>query len=276
MTGPAFQVHFWGVRGSIPVSGPEYIQYGGNTACIEIRCGDKRLILDGGSGLRPAGKALWRAGVKEVDVFLTHSHYDHVIGLPFFHPLYDPTIKLILWSGHLHGSMTTRQMLGEFMRPPWFPVEADICASNLDCRDFAPGDILSPRDGFLVRTGSLNHPGGCVGYRVEASGRVVALISDTEHIPGKLDPIVLDLIKDADLVIYDTTYVESEMKRFRGFGHSTWEQGVKLCEAANAKRLALFHHDPIRTDAKMEQMERAAQERFRGAFAARDGMTLDL
>jgi phosphoribosyl 1,2-cyclic phosphodiesterase len=276
MTEPEFQVHFWGVRGSVPVSGPQYVGFGGNTACIEVRCGKNRLILDGGSGLRPAGKALYRAEIDEIDVLLTHSHYDHIIGLPFFHPLYDPSIKVILWSGHLSGRMTTHQMIREFMRPPWFPVTADYCAASLECRDFVAGDVLSPRDGIVVRTAMLNHPGGCIGYRVEANGRSMALISDTEHIPGKLDPAVLELIQGADLVVYDATYTEQEMKRFRGFGHSTWEQGVKLCEAAGAKRLALFHHDPTRTDEQVAHLEQAARERFSEAFAARDGLTLDL
>lgn len=276
MTEPAFQVRFWGVRGSIPVSGPDYDRYGGNTACIEIRCGEYRLLFDGGSGLRPAGKSLKNEGIGEIDVFLTHSHYDHMIGLPFFHPLYDPSIKLMLWSGHMHGRMTTRELIADFMRPPWFPVTAEYCTANLVCRDFAPGDVLSPREGIVLRTGSLVHPGGCVGYRVEANGRSMALISDTEHTPGKLDPEVMRLIEGVDLVVYDSTYLESEMERYRGFGHSTWEQGIKLCEAANAKRLALFHHDPVRTDVQMEAIERAAQERFKGAFAARDGLIIDL
>lgn len=276
MTEAAFQVRFWGVRGSIPVSGPEYIRYGGNSPCIELRCGNKRIVLDGGSGLRPCGKALMREGVEEIDVFLTHSHYDHVVGLPFFHPLYDPGVKLVLWSGHMHGRMTTRELMQEFMRPPWFPVEAEYCTANVHCRDFEPGDILRPREGIVVRTGRLTHPGGCVGYRVEANGRSLALISDTEHVPGELDPEVMRLIRGADLVVYDCTYLETELARYRGFGHSTWEQGVKLCEAAGAKRLALFHHDPSRTDSQMDAIEQAAQASFEGAFAARDGLILDL
>ena len=276
MTEAAFQVRFWGVRGSIPVSGPEYLRYGGNSPCIELRCGKERILLDGGSGLRPCGKALMREGVEEIDLFLTHSHYDHVVGLPFFHPLYDPGIKLVLWSGHTHGRMTTHELMREFMRPPWFPVEAEYCTANVHCRDFTPGDVLRPREGIVLRTGRLAHPGGCVGYRVEANGRSLALISDTEHVPGELDPEVMRLIRGADLVVYDSTYLETELARYRGFGHSTWEQGVKLCEAAGAKRLALFHHDPSRTDSQMEAIEQAARERFAGAFAARDGLILDL
>ena len=167
-------------------------------------------------------------------------------------------------------------MLGEFMRPPWFPVKLDICRASFECRDFVSGDVLHPRPGIAIRTASLNHPGGCIGYRVEALGRVVAVISDAEHEPGTLDAAVLGLIENADLVIYDCTYVEEEMPFRRGFGHSTWQQGVKLCEAAGASSLALFHHDPARTDAELGIIERRAVKRYRRAFAARDGQTLDI
>ncbi|ESZ69505.1 beta-lactamase [Mesorhizobium sp. L103C119B0] len=269
-----FLVRFWGVRGSIAVSGPEFARYGGNTICIEMQCGKHTLLFDAGSGLRPAGRTLRAAGVTDFDLFFTHCHYDHVIGLPAFKPIYERGIKVTLWSGHLAGRMTTRQMVDEFIRPPWFPVTLGVCKASLDCRDFASGDLLRPREGVVVRTGSLTHPGGCIGYRVEWGGRVVAVITDTEHEPGKLDQAVLGLIENADLVIYDCTYTEEEMDRYRGNGHSTWQQGVKLCEAAGARGLALFHHDPARTDDELDEMEKLAKDRFSGAFAARDGQTL--
>jgi len=274
MDDDVFLVRFWGVRGSIPVSGPEFSRYGGNTSCIEMRCGKDTLLFDAGSGLRPAGRALRASGVTDFDLFFTHCHYDHIIGLPAFKPIYERGFKVTLWSGHLAGRMTTREMVDEFIRPPWFPVKLDICKANLDYRDFVSGDVLRPRDGVVVRTGSLTHPGGFIGYRVEWGGRVVAVITDTEHEPGKLDQAVLRLIEDADLVIYDCTYTEEEMERYRGNGHSTWQQGVKLCEAAGARGLALFHHEPSRTDGELDEMEKLAKDRFAGAFAARDGQTL--
>jgi phosphoribosyl 1,2-cyclic phosphodiesterase len=271
-----FRVKFWGVRGSIPVSGPELLRYGGNTACIEMRCGGHTLLFDAGTGVRPAGEALQAAAITDLDLFFTHCHYDHVIGFPFFAPLYDKRIRISLWSGHLAGRMTTRQMIDELMRPPWFPAKLAACRATLAYRDFVSGDVLRPREGVVVRTASLNHPGGCIGYRVEWSGRAVAVISDAEHEPGKLDPAVLGLIEDADLVIYDCTYTEEEMPRRKGYGHSTWQQGVKLCDAAGAHGLALFHHDPTRTDAEIDGMEQLAIGAFAGAFAARDGQTLDI
>jgi phosphoribosyl 1,2-cyclic phosphodiesterase len=270
-----FQVRFWGVRGSVPVSGPQFQRYGGNTACIEVQCGSHIVFFDAGSGLRPAGDALRAAPNSDYDVFFTHCHYDHIVGLPFFAPLYDPRARVVLWSGHLAGLMTTQEMLGDFMRPPWFPVRLDVCKASYECRDFVSGDVLNPRPDIVVRTASLNHPGGCIGYRLEWRDRILAVITDTEHEPGALDPAVFGLIQNADLVVYDCTYTEEEMPYRRGFGHSTWQQGVKLCEAAGARGLALFHHDPARTDAELRFIERRAKLEFSGAFAARDGQTLE-
>lgn len=272
----SFVVRFWGTRGSLPVSGAEYIRYGGNTACVEIKCGGQSLFFDAGSGMRPAGKAMLAQGKRDFDLFFTHCHYDHIVGLPFFAPLYYPGHKVTVWSGHLAGQMTTDQMLHEFVRHPWFPVNLDICCSKLMTRDFRSGDVLRPRPGIVVRTGSLNHPGGCIGYRIEYAGRAVVLISDTEHVEGQLDENILALIEGADLVIYDCTYTDDEMKLYRGYGHSTWQQGVRLCEAAGAKRLALYHHDPSRTDTMMSAIEDQARARFPGAFAAADGMSLEI
>jgi ribonuclease Z len=275
MNDDLFRVRFWGVRGSVPVSGAQYQRYGGNTICVEMRCGPHTLLFDAGSGARPAGEELMAAGVNHFDLFFTHCHYDHIIGLPFFFPLYNPRIGVTTWSGHLAGRMTTLEMVSEFMRPPWFPVAMEVCRACIGTRDFVAGDVLKPQAGVTIRTGSLTHPGGCIGYRIAWGGRVVCLISDTEHEPGKLDPVVLGLIEDADLVIYDCTYTEEEMLRKRGYGHSTWQQGVKLCEAAGARRLAIFHHDPSRTDDQLAAIEKEAMAAFPGAFAAHDGQTLE-
>jgi ribonuclease Z len=135
--------------------------------------------------------------------------------------------------------------------------------------------VLRPRSGVTIRTASLLHPGGCIGYRVEWGGRAVAVVTDTEHIPGELEPAIVGLIEDADLVIYDCNYTEEEMPLRKGFGHSTWQQGVKLCEAAGAHQLAIFHHDPARTDTELAEIERQAKRAFTGAFAARDGQIVE-
>ncbi|MDX0542105.1 MBL fold metallo-hydrolase [Sinorhizobium medicae] len=276
MQDDTFRVKLWGVRGSLPVSGEQFLHYGGNTPCIEIRCGKEVMIFDAGSGLREAGLSLMSEGVSAFDVFFTHTHYDHIIGLPYFKPIYRCSSAVRFWSGHLHGKMTTAEMINEFMRPPWFPVGTGICQASLDTVDFRPGETLSPRKDVSIRTMSLVHPGGCIGYRVEWGGRAVALIYDTEHEPGILDPVLLDFIAGADLMIYDCTYLESEMSAFRGYGHSTGMHGSLLAKAAGVARLAMFHHDPSRTDAALAAMEQEVQAFFPGAFAACDRQVIDL
>jgi phosphoribosyl 1,2-cyclic phosphodiesterase len=276
MTDSSFQVKFWGVRGSVPVSGPDFARFGGNTPCIEVRCGSNRLLFDAGSGIREAGLDMLADQTTDVDLFFTHSHYDHIIGLPFFKPIYNPAITVNIWSGHLAGQITTQQLVKQFISPPFFPVRLDICKASLAFHDFRAGDILTPRPGISIRTFTLNHPGGCIGYRIEWGGRSLALVFDIEHQPGVLDPTALELMTNADLAVYDSAFTESEMDRYRGFGHSTWEQGVKLALQAGTKRLVLFHHSPSRTDSEMALLERLAQEAFPNSRAASDGMLLDI
>ncbi|MCF3642659.1 MBL fold metallo-hydrolase [Rhizobium sp. TRM95111] len=276
MTPDRFVVRFWGVRGSVPVSGPQFQRYGGNTICVEMRCGSDVLLFDAGSGIPCAGHALRAEGVERIDLLFTHCHYDHILGFPYFKPMYDSGTSVKLWSGHLAGAMTTHEMIEGFMRPPWFPVGPSICRANLEFGDFRAGDVLQPRPAITVRTGPLNHPGGAIGYRVEWNGRAVALITDTEHVPGILDPNVLSLIEGCDLFIYDACYTEEEMQLYRGFGHSTWQQAVKLAQAAGAKRAAFIHHAPWRTDDELDAMDRAATAVFGGAFHARDRQELEL
>jgi phosphoribosyl 1,2-cyclic phosphodiesterase len=162
------------------------------------------------------------------------------------------------------------------MRPPWFPVEPDICRAAINCRDFRSGDVLAPYDDVAIKTGSLNHPGGAIGYRVEWGGRAVALVTDTEHRPGTLDPAVLDLIDGADLFLYDCMYTDDEMPRHVGYGHSSWQQAIRLAKAARAKRVAFIHHSPLRTDRELDAIQRLATQEFKGAFMARDGQAIDL
>ena len=271
-----FQVKLWGTRGSLPVSGPMFRQFGGNTICIELRLGEHVVFIDAGSGLLPAGAALNFEGHSDVALFLTHCHYDHVIGLPFFMPLYGNGPSVTISSGHLAGISTTHDILCGLMRQPYFPVGPEICSTCLKTLDFTPGDVLAPFPGIVMRTGALNHPGNAVGYRVEWGGRAVAIITDTEHVPGRLDPVVLDLIRDADLLLYDASYTDEEFDRFRGFGHSTWQEALRLAKAANARQVGMIHHATWRTDAALTGLERLARASFAGAFFGRDLQVIDV
>ena len=178
-------MRFWGVRGSIACPGPETARYGGNTACVEMRCGAHVLTFDGGTGLRPHGKALAAEGALDGDVFLTHTHFDHIIGIPFFAPAFDARSRFRIWAGHLmpHGSNVC-DVLRLMMRSPLFPVPVEIFKAEIEYCDFGAGEVLTPRPGITVRTAPLDHPDGATGYRVEFAGRSACYVTDTNHVPG--------------------------------------------------------------------------------------------
>jgi phosphoribosyl 1,2-cyclic phosphodiesterase len=273
----AIQLKFWGVRGSIACPGPGTVRYGGNTPCVEVRCGEHILIFDGGTGLRPFGDALLKAGATlDADLFLTHCHLDHVSGLPFFAPLFVENHHLRIWAGNLPADVSIKQALRTMMSPPLFPIDVESFKAHTEYRDFHPGDALQPRPGVVLRTGMLNHPGGAIGYRLECEGKVVAYLTDTELKPNAEENGVLELARNADLLIFDTTYTDAEIATRRGWGHSTWKDGVRLAEAAKARTLCMFHHDPSHDDEFMDRLGREAAAARPGTIVAREGLVIDL
>ncbi len=269
-----FSVTFWGVRGSIACPGPETVRYGGNTSCLEVICGDYRVIFDGGTGLRKLGGKLVGQAPVDSDIFFTHSHFDHVCGLPFFVPFFVPGNRFRLWAGHLLPEHTLKQVLVEMMMAPLFPVPPEIFQADVIYEDFNCGDVLKPREGVTIRTAPLNHPNRATGYRIEFNGNSICYITDTEHFEDTIDQNVLDLVSGADIVIYDATYSDEEYPRFKGFGHSTWQEGVRMVEAAGAKTLVIFHHDPSHDDDFMDEIAKQAEAVHPGTIVAREGMTL--
>lgn len=268
-------VRFWGVRGSVACPGPATARYGGNTACVEIRCGDRLIILDAGSGLRPFGLTLLGTAV-DADLFFSHCHLDHIWGLPFFKPCYVPETRLCLWAGHLLPRYHLRDMLKRLMDEPLFPGGLDLFKAQIDFRDFRCGETLHPRPEITLRTAPLNHPNRATGYRIEHGGHAMAYVTDTEHVPGTLDENVLALARDADLMIYDSTYSDEEYPAHAGRGHSTWQQGLRLADAAGARRLAIFHHNPVRDDAALDRLSEQVERMRPGTVVAAEGLVLRL
>jgi phosphoribosyl 1,2-cyclic phosphodiesterase len=269
-----FFVRFWGVRGSVPCPGMETARYGGNTACLEVRCGTHLLIFDGGTGLRQLGRALAADGPLDADIFFSHAHLDHICGWPFFTNLLRPESRFNVSAGHLLPAHTIERVLTGLLRDPFTPVQADRVRARIDFHDFRAGETLEPWPGVKLRTAPLNHPQGATGYRVEYRDRSICYVTDTEHIPGVPDRNVLDLIAGADMVIYDSTYTDEEFPARVNWGHSTWQEGVRLCGAADATCFVVFHHDPDHDDSFLDGIAADVERERPGSVVAREGMTL--
>lgn len=270
------EITFWGVRGSIASPGPETVGVGGNTSCVEVRCGGSRIILDAGTGALKLGDALLREGPVEATVLLSHLHWDHIQGLPFFVPAYMPSTKLSI-VGSAHGIGTLRDALAAQMAAPSFPVRLDELGAQIALREARPGEAFDVGEAH-VKIARLNHPGGALAYRVEHEGRSLVYATDTEHY-ACVDPTLRALADGADVLIYDAQYTPEEYRgdgvRSRvGWGHSTYVAGAELARACGARRLVLFHHDPRRTDAGVDEIERLSRELFPASVAAREGLVI--
>lgn len=272
-----FNVRFWGVRGSIACPSPDHVKYGGNTSCLEVVVGDNVIVLDAGTGIRDLGGQFLKRGVLEAYLLLTHTHWDHINGFPFFTPAYDPNRTIHIKAGHLAEIDDGIQgALSAQMESPMFPVPLEAMQAKMNFEDFTPGDTFDLYGDVHVLTAPLNHPNGATGYRIEYAGKSLCYVTDTEHVAGSLDPNILGLIENTDLVIYDSMYTEEEYATKVGWGHSTWNEGVKLCREANAKQMAIFHHEPDHTDDIMDAIGTEAKKEWDGCFVAREGMIIEL
>ncbi len=270
LSGRGLEVRFFGVRGSIPVPGAGTLIYGGNTACVEIRVNGRLFIVDAGSGLAALGNALIDGPERSIDILLSHLHQDHIVGLPFFAPLYDPTRHIKIYAGNLDGR-TPETALRTMFSPPLFPIELDYKAEHLDFVGFHAGETLRFADGLSVRTAPLRHPGGATGYRFDSGGQAVAYVCDFEHAGPTPEKEMIEFVRGCDLVIYDTTFTVEDYMACQGWGHSTVEAGLALCAAAGAKRLAAFHHNPDYDDAKLGEIDTMLEKASPGSFCAREG-----
>ena len=272
-----FSFRFWGVRGALASCSAETQRYGANTACVEVSCGDVTLILDAGSGLRLLGNAMMATRPGRTHLLFTHCHYDHISGLPFFAPIFDPARRIDVWSGHLtdgdesEDGARTLAMMQDYMRPPFFPVGPEVFTADIVTHDFNPGDRLSPEPEIAVRTCLLNHHDRAVAYRIDFADRSLAYVTDTTHIPGKPDLTILALVEGVDAMIYDATYTDDEFPQFWNFGHSTWEEGARIASAAGVGHYLPFHHRPSRTDGDLDRLERKARRLFARTTFAREG-----
>lgn len=279
VTGPTL-IRFWGVRGSIPTPGPETSGYGGNTSCVEVRVGDQIIVLDAGSGIRRLGQSLMKEVGERgltVTMLVTHTHWDHIQGFPFFIPAYHPrvNVRILGYEGAVHG---LRGALFEQMQSAFFPVGLNQMATHLTFEELS--NMQFDLGGVKVRTMFANHPGICLGYRIcTPNGDIVYMPDHEAYERGEIerqkaerdssshgleyariqDQKVVDFMRDAAVVIADSQYDAIEYPSRRGWGHTCADDTVQLAVRANAKRLFLFHHDPDHSDAKLDEMAEQAR-----------------
>lgn len=265
-----FTLRCWGARGSLPAPGPGTYIYGGNTSCLEVRVEDRIFILDAGSGIRALGNHLRHQSKPiKATILLTHYHWDHIQGFPFFTPAYERNNSFDIY-GEPRGSHTVKDILAGQMALPYFPVSLKQMRARLNFFDVRPQATLRLGPA-TIRTESLNHPGKCLSYRIDYQGRSIVYATDTEH-GSHLDERLVKHAQGADILIYDASYNDNEIKKEKkGWGHSTWREGVKVAKAAGVRKLLLFHHEPSRTDRAITAMEKAAIRLFKGSQAAREG-----
>jgi len=305
------KIKFWGVRGSIPCPGPETVKYGGNTPCIEIRFNDieRQIIIDAGSGIRELGNDMMvndlPKGPIHTELFLTHTHWDHITGFPFFTPIYLKDTKLKVYGPVSFENDTLKDIIGNQMSYQYFPIRQIELASQIDYIELKEGQVKTKDDNISITTKWLNHPVLCLGYRFEYQDKAVCTLYDSEPFQnifstGPRDPsydetmalegektaqmqnkLLENFFKDADLVIRDAQYTEEEYKASKkGWGHTSMEYAIESTKKAGVKRLALFHHEPTYSDKKLDELTeklcKPHTTKNMEIFFAKEGMEINL
>ena len=247
----------WGTRGSIPSPGPQTTRYGGNTTSFEVRNGEQRLIFDAGTGLRALGLDLIENGGEFHHIFLTHFHWDHIQGFPFFAPLYNPEIDLKI-VGPRQNNIDVRSLFAGQMGPIYFPVPFSLVAATMSFDHLNEGTLEMA--GATLRTMRVKHPSYVIAYRIEVGGRVICFVPDNE-IEGDMYEVedgwyerLVDFVRSADLLIHDSMYTDDEYPTRIGWGHSTFNQSLRLAEEGEVKKLLFFHHEPTRSDDELDEI----------------------
>ena len=278
-------VRLWGVRGSIPSPGPNTARYGGNTPCVSLEMGKERcLILDAGSGIRILGKHLVKTTMP-IMVLLTHEHWDHVQGFPFFAPVYEQDRPLVIFP--VERGLDMLCTLVAQMDGAHFPVASNQIPAALECVQADPVHYLADH-GFAMRRHRTNHPGVCYGYRFDQGGKSLVFMPDNELNPpagSRVHSTVkefADFCQGADILMHDAQFTPADMPHKRGWGHSVVEETCELAAMAKVKHLILFHHDPDRTDAELDEIQAQCRAWFAKnapetqVTAGSEGMTLTL
>lgn len=282
MSSPIAKLTFWGVRGSTPTVDPATWRFGGNTPCLDLVAPDgTQFILDCGTGLRMLGNR-WGAEDSprpaQTHILVTHYHWDHIQGLPFFSPLYVEKNEFQFYSfrSKFLGRDSLRQVFETQMALPYFPVDFSAMSARRKFRELDGGEAFRVGENKITARW-LNHPQGCLGFRIETAAGTVVYATDNEPGDPKLDKSLRELAAGADIFINDAQFTPAQLATTRkGWGHSSWKEGVNIAREVGAKTLVLFHHDPDSTDRVVDGILQQAREELDSVFAASEGMVITL
>ena len=272
-----FEITFWGVRGSVPTPASHTRKYGGNTPCLEVRAGNNLLLIDAGTGICRFTERLIQAQNQGLDItmLLSHTHWDHIQGLPFFKLAFNPANNIKVY-GPKRAGFTLRSCLEAAMTPPNFPVSFDLLAGIKQVIEVEPGATIE-LDDLKIHTAELNHPDGSIGFRLEHDGKSLAYCLDHEH--DEQDDVhhgLSKLAQDADVLIFDAAYSDEDYPKFKGWGHSTWQEGYKTARQLNVKNLVLSGFNPDLSDDDLDKIALATKEMQGNTIVAVEGESLTL
>jgi phosphoribosyl 1,2-cyclic phosphodiesterase len=300
-----FTVKFWGVRGSIPCPGPDTVIYGGNTSCLEIRADERLIIVDLGTGIRPLGEWLAANDLKKygkirAEIFVTHTHWDHILGFPMFTPVYIPGTELRITGPVTFENDSLKTIIETQLSYRYWPVRAGELAAHIEYNQIKE-TTLDLGGGLVVKSKYLNHPVLCLGYRFEYQGKSIAIVIDHEKFynlfsknkddddydeedvkEGEIaaaeeNEKVKKFIHGADIVVHDAQYLEKEYKKHIGWGHAPFEHAVEAITDSCVKKLVFFHHEPVRTDSQLEEIEKSyADNPAADIIVAKEGQVLEI
>jgi phosphoribosyl 1,2-cyclic phosphodiesterase len=271
------RIKFWGVRGSTPTPQSDNLRYGGNTSCVEVLAGENRYVFDCGTGLRALGQQLQRESEGKpvrAHIFVSHFHWDHIQGIPFFGPLYENPESCFSFHSSSR-SRTLKRVMEEQMAAPYFPVDMTEMKSQRGFYNLEQGRV--PLEDVMVEAMWLNHPQGCMGYRLETKEGVLVYATDNEPGDPLFDKNVRKLAAGADVLIYDAQYLPEEYEaRKRGWGHSHWREAINVVLESGAKELVLFHHDPDHDDDCIDKVVAEARNHYPKVRAAAEGLEIKI
>lgn len=265
-----FEATFYGTRGSSPAAGSAFVAYGGDTSCLALQLSERLFVLDAGTGIIPLGKKVTAAAIKKLDIFISHAHYDHLQGLPFFTPLMTADIDITIWFAGCDDAVNGHVLVEKLLGAPFLPFSAKDLKCRLTHQALPKAGSIDLGDGVRLGTMQTNHKGGCTAFRFDAYERSFVYAPDFEHDNGHLDKALVDFMSEASFAVLDATYTSQEYNSNKGFGHTFWEKSMSLAQQAKLDRWALFHHHHRRPDRTLQELELQAYKMDHRAFFARD------